>query len=82
MTTSNKILKEVSDIDEALQNAVGSLSMDNEEDRAKMSWWIHQTFCGVDYRGKIHQVTKSRAGNRTVQGTEPVSRKVNVNRQP
>lgn len=63
----NKALNEVDAIEEALQK-MGSVSMDNEDDRATLAWWIHQTFCKGDFSKNLHiENTKPERKIRTVE---------------
>jgi hypothetical protein len=53
---SNKTLVSIAAIEAVLCRDLGSLCMDNEHDRAKMAWWIFETFCQGDYRENLHDM--------------------------
>lgn len=52
----NKTLVSIAAIESVLSRDLGSLCMDNEHDRAKMAWWIFETFCQGDYRENLHDM--------------------------
>lgn len=48
--TKNKSISTLNDIDQMIQRACPTINTDNETDRAKLAWWILQTFVLGDFR--------------------------------
>lgn len=40
----------LNDIDQLIQRYCPAMNTDNEQDRAKIAWWIFQTFVNGDFR--------------------------------
>lgn len=58
----NKTLELIGDIDEKISDDCKGLSMDDDTDRAKMAWWIHQTFLTGDFRLNLKPKNKMSPG--------------------
>lgn len=48
--TKNKAIMALNDIDQLVQRYCSGINTDNEQDRAKLAWWIFQTFVNGDFR--------------------------------
>lgn len=50
---TNKTLENLAAIDALILKDHATRSMEDEEDRAAMAWWIYQTFCKGDFRKNL-----------------------------
>lgn len=62
---TNKTIETITGIDAMIMEHVPQLSMEDDEDRASMAWWIYKTFCKGDYRKEV-QTTNIKKNNRVL----------------
>ena len=53
----NKSLDTVAEIERAIQTHCDGLCMDDDNDRAQLSWWIYNNFCRGDYRENLKSIS-------------------------
>jgi len=71
-STNNKALEVVAAIDDALLKECKHLDLTEDCDRAKMAWWIYQTFGEGDFiaRAMRRDIKKPANANPTIKSVE------------